>query len=427
MHDETPGRILVVDDEERNRRLLRHLLENKGYLVREAADGEEALARVAEEAPDVVLLDVMMPKLDGFEVCRRLKGDERTSHIPVLLVTMLSERQDRLNGIAAGATDFLSKPVDMDEVLLRVNNALAGKRLFDSNLAFQDELEHLVEQRTAELRTALEELKSSQERTIQQEKLASIGQLAAGVAHEINNPTGFIASNLGSLGKYLSRLEEFIQGVNAASQALAPEKLAELQALRQRLKVDFILADTRDLLKESLDGTERIRKIVQNLKNFSRRDDDQPGPVDINECLDGTLSMVWNELKYNATVVKEYGDLPRITGFTQQLGQVFVNLLVNASHAIGKNQGTITIQTALEAGEIVVSISDSGCGIPPENLERIFEAFYTTKELGKGTGLGMSIAREIIEKHHGAISVQSVVGQGTTFLVKLPVVAKAVK
>lgn len=427
MHNEKPGRILVVDDEERNRRLLRHLLENKGYLVREAGDGEEALARVAEEAPDVVLLDVMMPKLDGFEVCRRLKGDECTSRIPVLLVTMLSERQDRLTGIAAGATDFLSKPVDMDEVLLRVENALQGKRLFDCNRAFQDELEQLVVQRTAELHSALEELKSSQERTIQQEKLASIGQLAAGVAHEINNPTGFISSNLGSLGKYLDRLEEYMQGVTAVSQGLPPDQLAELQALRKRLKVDFILTDTRDLLKESLDGTERIRKIVQNLKNFSRRDDDQPGPVDINECLDATLSMVWNELKYNATVVKEYGDLPRIKGFNQQLGQVFVNLLVNASHAIGKNQGAITIRTALEGGEIVVRISDTGCGIAPENLARIFEAFYTTKELGKGTGLGMSIAREIVEKHHGAISVESVVGEGATFTVRLPVAAQAAK
>lgn len=416
-----PGRILVVDDEERNRKLLRRILEAKGYEVREAEDGEEALARVAEELPDVILLDVMMPKIDGFEVCRRIKGDDSTSHIPVLLVTMLSERQDRLTGIEAGATDFLSKPVDIDETLLRVRNAVETKRLFDASHSFQQELERLVEERTSELHDALDELKASHDQIMQQEKLATIGQLSAGVAHEINNPTGFISSNLASLTKYVDRLQEYLQAVTEAAKSLDDEKAATLQALRQRLKIDFILDDTKDLVHESLEGTERIKKIVQSLKNFSRRDDDTPVLADINDCLESTLSMVWNELKYKTTIVKEYGELPKTRCYPQQLGQVFMNLLVNAGHAITE-QGTITIQTLTENDAIVIRIEDTGCGIPPENLSRIFEAFFTTKELGKGTGLGMSIAKEIIAKHHGEITVQSAVGQGTSFTVKLPII-----
>ncbi|MBU0673025.1 MAG: response regulator [Proteobacteria bacterium] len=271
-----------------------------------------------------------------------------------------------------------------------------------------------------ELETAYNNLKSSQGQIIQQEKLASIGSLAAGVAHEINNPMGFISSNLGTLGKYLEKVREFM---TFQSQALLgidnPELQEAIQGRRKELKIDYVLDDVKDLIEESQEGAERVKTIVQNLKSFARIDDHKPIPADINECINSTLNIVWNELKYKATVTKDLGELQAVRCFPQQLNQVFMNILINAAHAIDQ-QGEIRIRTTMEDDQVVITISDTGCGIPPENMERLFEPFFTTKEIGKGTGLGMSIALDIIKKHHGDIAVQSEVGTGTTFTIRIP-------
>lgn len=247
----------------------------------------------------------------------------------------------------------------------------------------------------------------------QQEKLASVGQLAAGVAHEINNPTGFIACNLGTMKKYVARLMEYV----AASAANpAPEELLQL---RQKLRIDFIAKDIGALVDESLEGTERVKEIVRNLKSFSRVDEAQCKEANVNDCLENTIKVVWNELKYKARVVKELGELPPIKCYPQQLNQVFMNLLVNAVQAIEK-EGEIRIRTWQEGDHVFVAVSDTGQGIPAENVNKLFEPFFTTKEVGKGTGLGLSISHEIVQKHHGRIEVQSEVGKGTTFTVILP-------
>ncbi len=274
----------------------------------------------------------------------------------------------------------------------------------------------------AKLDSAYTELKATHSQLLQNEKMASIGQLAAGVAHEINNPIGFVSSNLGTLDKYVTRLTDFI--------ALQKEKLAtlgtpalldELAEKGKALKLDYITADAKQLIRESLEGTERVRQIVQDLKTFSRVDEAEYKHADINDCLKSTINIVWNELKYKATLNKELGEIPQTKCYPQQLNQVFMNLLVNAAHAIEK-QGEITVRTWLDAGFINVSVSDTGCGIPAANLSRIFEPFYTTKEVGKGTGLGLSISYDIVKKHGGEIQVCSEVGKGTTFAVKIPVV-----
>ncbi len=266
------------------------------------------------------------------------------------------------------------------------------------------------------------ELKLSQSKILQQEKMASIGQLAAGVAHEINNPTGFIMSNLGSLQKYSTRLKEFIEFENAFVNGLHVEYAKEVADKKQNLKIDIILEDLPNLVNESLEGATRIKKIVQDLKNFSRIDDTEMKEGDINTGLESTINIVWNELKYKATIRKEYGNIPKTICNLGQLNQVFMNLLINGVQAIEKH-GEISVKTWVDNKIINISISDTGCGIPRQKLNRIFEPFYTTKEVGKGTGLGLSIAYDIIKKHSGAIEVTSVEGKGTTFIVKIPIVA----
>lgn len=280
---------------------------------------------------------------------------------------------------------------------------------------------HVLEGKNKALHEAYTELKQAQSHILQQEKMASIGQLAAGVAHEINNPVGFISSNLGSLNKYSARLAEFIALEGELISQVDNAELSARQAEgKKKYKIDFVLSDINDLIRESLDGCDRVKKIVQDLKGFSRVDQATRQTVDIHECLDSTINIVWNELKYKAKVEKKYGATLPIACFPQQLNQVFMNLLVNAAHAIEK-EGVITIETWEDEEALFVAISDTGSGISPENVGHIFEPFFTTKEVGKGTGLGLSIVYDIVTKnHHGDITVDSTVGQGSTFTVKVP-------
>lgn len=304
-----------------------------------------------------------------------------------------------------------------------------------------EELEQRVFARTQELVTtnqelrlvseqlegAFSELKSTQSRMLQQEKMASIGQLAAGVAHEINNPTGFIISNLNSLRKHTNKVINFTQIQAAALEKLlvnaaAQQIFDDVMEQKKSLKLDYILEDLDNLIQESLDGAERVKKIVQELKSFSRLDASDFKSEDINEGLESTIKIVWNELKYNAIVKKEFGEIPRTICNLGQLNQVFMNILVNAAQAI-ETQGEITIRTSRDTDYIYVTISDTGSGIPADKLNRIFEPFYTSKEVGKGTGLGLSIAYDIVKKHNGEIQVESEIGKGTTFTLLLPILA----
>ncbi|MDD2897148.1 MAG: PAS domain S-box protein [Desulfuromonadaceae bacterium] len=275
---------------------------------------------------------------------------------------------------------------------------------------------------TQELEKTYSELKEAQVQIFQQEKMASIGQLAAGVAHEINNPMGFISSNLTTLNKYIDRLSEFIAAGDQILVASAgSEETENLKALRKRLKIDYIMDDSRQLITESQDGAGRVRRIVQDLKSFSRVDQAESALLNLNDALETTINIAWNEIKYVATLTREFGDIPAIKCHPQQLNQVFLNLLVNAAHALGNSQGIITVRTWYEEEHVFVSIADTGCGIAEDIQKRIFEPFFTTKEVGKGTGLGLSISYDIIRKHGGSITVESEIGRGATFIVKLPV------
>ncbi|NVN91031.1 MAG: PAS domain-containing protein [Desulfuromonadales bacterium] len=274
---------------------------------------------------------------------------------------------------------------------------------------------------TAELQRTSHELNEAQRAIYQQEKMASIGQLAAGVAHEINNPMGFISSNLSTLGKYMDKLKVYETAMIEVVESKGDEvTTAEIRALRKKMKIDLILGDVNGLLEESRDGAERVRRIVQDLKSFSHVDEAECKPSSINDCLNSTLNMARNEIKYVADVELEFDpDLPMLNCYPQQLYQVFMNLLVNAAHAI-EGHGVIRIKTFRAGEDVVVRVSDTGRGIAPEHLSRIFEPFFTTKEVGKGTGLGLSISYDIIKKHGGIINVESRIGSGSTFTVRMP-------
>lgn len=274
-----------------------------------------------------------------------------------------------------------------------------------------------------DLKEVNSKLSDAQSKLIQSEKLASIGQLAAGVAHEINNPIGFIFSNFGTLEQYLEDLFQMLDAYEQAEASVSDgAALARIRSLKADLDIDYLKEDIPNLMRESRDGIQRVRKIVQDLKDFSRVDARQEWEsVDLHAGIDSTLNIVNNEIKYKADVVKHYGALPEVQCLPSELNQVFMNLLVNAGHAIAE-KGEITITTRQTPdGTVQVAISDTGCGIAAEHLPHLFEPFFTTKPIGKGTGLGLSITYGIIGKHKGSIDVSSEVGKGTTFTVNLPV------
>lgn len=260
----------------------------------------------------------------------------------------------------------------------------------------------------------LRKLEAANNQLLQSEKLAAIGQLAAGVAHEINNPIGFVFSNLKTLSGYVQDLLKIIDAVDAVAD------LDELRQLKRGLEYDYIRSDVGALIDESEDGIDRVKRIISALKDFSHIEEDEFRPADLHRGLDTTLNVVNNELKYKAEVVKEYADLPEVECIASQINQVAMNLLVNAAHAIEKF-GRITLRTGLEYDEVWLEVEDTGKGIEPKVLNRIFEPFFTTKPVGKGTGLGLALSYTIVQKHNGRIEVTSEVGIGTRFRVYLPI------
>ncbi len=283
-------------------------------------------------------------------------------------------------------------------------------------------------QANRELKLLNTRLSDAQNKLVQSEKLASIGQLAAGVAHEINNPIGFIFSNFGTLTQYLDDLFKML-AVYESCEALIDHPVQRQRVLdtKKEIDINYLKQDIPNLMRESCDGIQRVKKIVQDLKDFSRVDARQEWEyVDLHKGIDSTLNIVNNEIKYKADVVKDYGPLPEVQCLPSALNQVFLNLLVNAAQAIGAERGNIRIRTGVDGAQVWVEIADNGAGIAAENLQKIFDPFFTTKPVGKGTGLGLSLSYGIVQKHGGRLEVSSVVGTGTTFRITLPVNQPAV-
>ncbi|MBC7929212.1 MAG: response regulator [Rubrivivax sp.] len=410
--DEMERRILIVDDEEAVRKLF-HAFLSDDYICTTAPSAEDALALLAVEPYALVLSDMMMPGRNGIELLR-----EVTARYPDTVVIMCSgvDRTQRvLDAVRLGAYDYLVKPCDLDVLSLTIERALERRALLRSARHYKLDLER----HNDELRRSRNELQRLQSQIVQSEKMASLGQLAAGVAHELNNPAGFIYGNIEILDECTRGVEQLLSFYETVP--LTEEMSARARQIKDSIDYENTLADLRSIITDCREGAERIRDVVQNLRTFSRLDEAEFKKVDIHEGLESTLRLLSRYYSAdNVTLARDYGELPLVDCYAGQLNQVWLNLLVNAAHAV-KEGGEVRIKTRREAGMVVVTISDTGYGIEPENLRRIFDPFFTTKPIGEGTGLGLSVTYSIIERHRGNIGVESKPGEGTTFTVAIPV------
>ncbi len=429
--------ILVIDDSPTNLEILHDVLGNAGYEVLVEMDGASGIEQVESNPPDLILLDVMMPKIDGFETCRRLQANPSTKNIPIIFITALTEAEEKVKGLSLGAVDYITKPFEQQEVLARISLHLKLRKLNIELDKQKQELEIRVAERTSELSQTLDELKQTQLQLVQTEKISSLGQLVAGVAHEINNPIGFISTNLHYANQYIEDLLLLVQLFQKHSSNHDSEVEEQIEAMDLR----HIEKDLPKLMSSMKLGTDTIKGIMQSLRNFSRTDGENKKLVDIHEGIEATLMILQHRLKAYSKrpaikVVKDYSILPKVNCYPGQLNQVFMNLLANAidvleesmmdcQHLNGENFASlnpkIVIATTIDRYQVTVKIADNGKGMPESIRNEIFQPFFTTKPEGKGTGLGLSISYQIITENHGGnLQCISSPGEGTKFLIQIP-------
>ncbi len=432
MHSDHPLRILLVDDTPTNLKVLAEALHGQGWKTLMAADGESAIEQVEYLRPDLILLDVMMPGIDGFETCRRLKANPETQDIPVIFMTALSDTVDKVRGLELGAVDYVTKPFQHEEVIARTKLHL---RL--SQLTYR--LEQEVQSRTQDLSNSLGQLQQAQLQLVQSEKMSTLGQLVAGIGHEINNPIGFINGNLKYVQEYANDLFRLLE----LYQAKLPSPDAELEELIDEVDLPYLIGDLPQMLGSMKEGVSRLQEISLSLRTFARSDTATMVEYQVEDGLNSTLMLLGHRLKADdrrpvIKIVKNFQKTPKVSCYAGQLNQVFMNLFANAIDALddfneGKsyqeletNPNQITVVTELKDNELVIRIGDNGIGIDDQIREKIFEPSFTTKAVGKGTGLGLPISQQIIEgKHKGKLDCFSEVGKGTEFVITLPIESQA--
>lgn len=425
--------ILIVDDTPNNIRLLFDVLDRAGFDVSVVKSGEKALEKLNNIQPDLILLDVMMPGIDGFETCRRIKANPENADIPIIFMTALSETDNKVIGLQLGAVDYITKPIQVEEVLARVNIHLGlrnTQRQLHQEIADRKQAE-------LELKQTLTALEQMQMQLVQNEKMSALGNLVAGVAHEINNPIGFLN---GSIHNTKEHIQDLIEHLSLYQQSY-PSAPGPIQENAADIDLEFLIKDLPKLLHSMQGATDRIKGISTSLRTFSRADTEYKVKANIHDGLDSTLLILKYRLKASEhrpeiQVIKDYGNLPPIECFPGQLNQVFMNILANAIDALDEfntertldeikaNPNKIKIKTSLDNNSVKITIADNGKGIAEEIKSKIFDHLFTTKQVGQGTGLGLAIARQIIvERHQGTLDVNSQVGQGTVFAIEIPIFA----
>lgn len=424
--------LLIVDDSRMFLKRAKDVLQESGIPVQliTAESGERALEMVRSQRVDIMLLDIIMPGIGGLDVLADLKGDPETRSIDVLMFSSLSDKKTLNHCFELGASDYITKPIDEYEFIARVKSAVKKRDLELEETAYLKEIES-QNTRLRDLNARLNDVKG---KLLQQEKMAGVGQLAAGVAHEINNPLGFVASNISTMEQYAGKYREFYRRITALLEVCAVSETQEqfvqdydtLKSYAESAGIDYINSDLEDLFSDTNEGLSRVSRIVKGLRNFSRVDTlEDAGPYDLNEGIENTLIMTRNDLKYAARLELELGEVPEIMAVGGQINQVILNLITNAIWAV-KNRyspalGWIGIRTWRKDNMVYFAVKDNGSGIPQEVKSQIFNPFFTTKPVGEGTGLGLSISYDfIVNKHKGWIDVESQENEGTEFIVALP-------
>lgn len=426
--------ILIVDDTPDNIRLLSNMLLDQGYRVRKALNGPMALIAARSLPPDLILLDINMPEMNGYEVCQQLKEDAQTRTVPIIFLSALDSVLDKVKAFQLGGVDYITKPFQFEEVLARIQSQLT---LCTLQAQLQDQNETLQK--------ALDDLTKAQARLIQQEKMIGLGQLVAGMSHEINNPISFISGNLAPARQYFYDLLHLIQ----VYQQEFPDRTPAIQAAMDAIDLDFLVPDLHKLLDSMQTGVERIRSIMLAFRIFARLDRASIKSINIHEGLNSALQLLQHRLRQSGhrpeiQVLTQYGDIPLVTCYASQLNQVFLNLLNNAIDALEERWGTVHrlsapqshaaldrqeeftptlwISTELTVARTVqIRIKDNGCGIAEAAQPHVFDPFYTTKPVGEGKGLGLTISYEIVvEKHNGQLFCYSYPGEGAEFIVEIP-------
>ncbi len=398
-------KILVADDSAVMQRLLLRSLEKWHYQVTVASDGAEAWELFQRDTYPLVLTDWMMPRLDGLELIRRIRARERSGYVYIILLTAKSEKQDLVVAMDAGADDFLSKPFDQEELRVRVRE---GERII------------LLEQALKEQNRRLRETQAA---LVQSEKLASLGQLAAGMAHEINNPVAYVANNLTVLRRDIMSVMQILDLYRRGHDRLAqidPDLAAEAAELERDADLDWIQENLPRLFQASLEGLGRVREIVNNLRDFARLDEAERDAIDLNTALESTVKVLQHEIASKELVIEfELNPMPQVVCRPQKINQVIYNVLLNAIQASEPHR-RIWLRSRQDEGNVIVEIEDEGSGIDPQHLPRIFEPFFTTRPIGRGAGLGLAISYGIVRNHGGSIDVTSRPGVGSCFRIRLP-------
>ena len=430
------GIILIIDDHPTNLEVLYGALTEAGYEVLVEMDGKSGIEQAKYTDIDLILLDVMMPGIDGFETCRLLKEELLTKDIPVIFMTALSDVVDKVKGLSLGAIDYITKPFQQEEVLARVKTHVKLHRLKLELWQEKQLLEHRVQQRTEKLSQALEELQKTQYQLVNSEKMSAIGQLVAGFAHEINNPLSFLSGNLDQANQAANDVIDYL----CLCQKKCPPTDQEVLKKAEEIELEYLVEDLPQMLSSMRVGIERIANLSQALRTFARGDSEDKCLANIHDGLDSTLIILQHRLKANhirpeIQVIKNYGTLPEIPCYLGKLNQVFMNILSNAIDALEEmnqersfaeikadpNQIIITTEFAETKPIIFIKIKDNAGGIPDQINIKVCDELFTTKSVGKGTGLGLSISRKIVEENHGgSLTFESVFGEGTEFTIGLP-------